>query len=526
MKNNMMKSRLIFLSLMVFGTCKVFSQTTVPVDIVMLSELTFSKNPTIKRNVLNITNAEAHLQIQKSTFDYQLISDLSLNRNAFNLFEVDPRNEYINDKLKSKNLGVYMGFQKKFRSGLSASLSSDYSMESNNFPFDSFNQNVGSYQEDHKVLSSFSLTQPLLRGRGKQVTTALEKASYLKLESTKENTEFANSFELFQTGSVYWQYLAAYKNLKIFQENEARVRRVYKVTQELVKADKKPASDLVQVQADLANQERQTKVAEQTLFGTRLDLGRAIGLSEVDSKQLGNPLDEFPSIIESGYVANLDRAEFLELAQNNREDISASKKSQEALEFQLKLAKDNRKSKLDLIGFVNYGGMNMGNGIDRALSSFSRNEGRSLGFGFTLKFSLPINNNLAKGSYIQTQVALEDQRISNENLQRNININVSVALNNLDNSVLILEKALASLNFYQEVYNNEQEKFKNGLSILLNLIQFQERLTYAQLEYLQAHQQFASAIIKLRYETGTLLVSKNKDGAKEINRKLFYTIPK
>jgi len=520
-----MKNRFVFFSLIIFGTCNVFSQTTVPVDIVMLSELTFSKNPTIKRNVLNITNAEAHLQIQKSTFDYQLISGLSLNRNALNLFEVDPRNEFLDDKLKSESTGASIGLQRKFRSGLSASLSTDYSMENNNFPFNSFNQNVGAYIEEHKVSSSFSITQPLLRGRGKQVTTALEKASFLNLESTNENTEHANSFELFQTGATYWQYVAAYKNKKIFKENEARVRRVLEITQELVKADKKPAGDLVQIQADLANQERQTRVAEQTLFNAKLNLGRAVGLSEVESKLLGNPLDEFPSIIESGYIAYLDRAKFLELAKINREDIAASKKSQNALEFQLRLANDKRKPQLDLTGFVNYGGMNMGNGMDRALSTFSHNEGRSIGFGLRLNFSLPINNRLAKGSYIQTQVALEDQQISNENLQRNINLNVSIALNNLDNSVLILEKALESLNFYQEVYNNEQEKFKNGLTILLNLIQFQERLTYAQLEYLQAHQQFASAIIKLRYETGTLLVSQKSNGVEGVSKEMFYTIP-
>ncbi len=521
----MMKYRFVFFCLIIFGTCKVFSQTTVPVDIIMLSELTFSKNPTIKRNVLHITNAEALLQIQKSIFDYQLISAVSLNRNALNTFEVDPRNEFLDNKLKSKSTSISMGFQRKFRSGLSAILSTDYSMENNNFPFNSFNQNVGAYMEEHNVSSSFSLTQPLLRGRGKLVTTALEKASFLNLESTSENTKHANSFELFQTGSTYWQYVAAYKRLKIYQENEARVRRVLKVTQELVKADKKPAGDLLQIQADLANQERQTKVAEQTLFNAKLNLGRAVGLSEDESKQLGNPLDEFPKIDESGYVKVFDKAKFLELAQNNREDIAASKKSQSALEFQLRQANDNRKPQLDLTGFVNYGGMNMGNGVDKALSTFSRNEGRSIGFGLKLNFSLPINNRFAKGSYLQTQAALEEQQISNENLQRNINLNVSIALNNLDNSVLILEKALESLVFYQEVYNNEQEKFKNGLSILLNLIQFQERLTYAQLEYLQAHQQFASAIIKLRYETGTLLGRHKSDGVEGVSKEMFYTIP-
>ncbi len=522
-----MTCKFVFLSLLVlFGMCHIYSQTKVPVDIVQLSEATFSKNPAIKRNILNISNAEGSLQIQKSIFDYKLTSGVSLSRNALNLFEADPRNEFIGNRLKSRNTGVSMGLQKIFRSSLIARLNVDYSMAENNFPFNRFNQNVGSYLSDHSVSSRFSLTQPLLRGRGKTIATASEQASSLNLESANNNTEFANSFELFQMGSAYWQYVAAYKSLVIFKKNEARVRRVLEITEELVKADKKPAGDLAQIQADLANQERQTKVAEQTLYTARLNLGRAIGLSEAESKQLGDPLDEFPTIRESGYSNDFDETIFLTIARKNRKDIQASKKIQKALELQLRLAENNKKPQLDLTGFVNYGGMNMGNGLNRALATFSRNEGRSLGYGFDLNFSFPLNNNQARGTYIQNEVALKDQKIANNNLQRNIDLNVSIAFNNLDNSVQVLEKAKEALEFYQKVYHNEQVKFRNGLTILLNLIQFQERLTFAELDYLQAHQQFAIAIINLRYETGTLLKRKDNTTEVKIKRESFYTIPK
>ncbi|MGH1387226.1 TolC family protein [Kordia sp.] len=518
-----MNYRVIFFSFLLVGMYKVHSQTAISVDIVKLSEIMLEENPIIKRNILNINSAEGGLQIQSSAFDYQLISRVSLSRDAINLFEVDPRNDFLNDKLKSRSTGASVGFQKTFRSSLTANLSVDYSMANDNFPFNRFNQDVGAYFEDHSMSTTFSLTQPLLRGRGRRIATALEEASALNLESTNENIVFANSFELLQTGGAYWQYVAAAKSLKIFKENEARVRRVLEITEELVKADKRPAGDVFQVKADLANQERQTKVAEQSLYSAKLNLGRAVGLSEEESKQLGNPLDEFPSILESGYNKDFDKKKYLELAQNNRKDILASKKLQESIELQFSLAENNKKAQLDLTGFVNYGGMNMGNGLDRALATFSRNEGRNIGYGLSLNLTFPINNNRAKGSYIQSEVALQDQQIAIENLQRNIDLNVSIALNNLDNTVEALKKAKESLDFYQEVYNNEQVKFKNGLTILLNLIQFQERLTFAELDYLQAHQQFASAIINLRYETGTLLVDKN--GITGINKELFYTIP-
>lgn len=518
-----MKYRFLFFNLFLFCVCKSYCQTTIPVDIVKLSKITLAKSPIIKRNLLSVTNAEANFQIQKSTFDYQLVSGFSLNRNASNLFEADPRNEFISDQLKLKNSGISIGLQKTLRSSLRASLSIDYINVKDNFPYNRFSQNVGAYFQDHTVSSTFSLTQPILRGRGNKIATALEKASKLNIESTNENAEFSNSFELLQTGSSYWQYVAAYKSLKIFKENEARVRRVLEITQELVKADKRPAGDLAQVLADLANQERQTKVAEQSLYTAKINLGRSIGLNKGDTKQLGDPTDEFPVIEESKYSKNFNETKFLEIAQNNRKDIMASKKIQEALELQFDLAENNKKPQLDLAGFVSYGGMNMGNGLERALATFSQNEGRTIGYGMSLSLTFPVNNNLARGRYIQNEIALRDQKVSNDNLIRNIDLNVSNALNNLRTSVEALVKSKQSFKFYQQVFSNEQVKFKNGLTILLNLIQFQERLTFAELEYLRAHQQFALAILNLRYETGTLLA--HKKGIIRIKKNLFYTIP-
>ncbi|PTX62145.1 outer membrane protein TolC [Kordia periserrulae] len=520
-----MNNKIVLLSLLVFSVCISYGQNTIPADIVTLSELTFGTNPIIKRNILTVSNAEGGLKIQTSAFDYQLTSGLSLTRNNLNPFEADPRSSFLTGDLNSRFTGASVGLQRKFRSSFTVNLSVDYTMMNDNFPLNRFNQDVGAFTQEHIVTSTLSLTQPLLRGRGKKIATALEEASKLNLESVDDNAEFANSFELLQLGTAYWQYVAAYKSLEVFEQNEARVRRVLEITQELVKADKKPAGDLAQIQADLASQERQTKVAEQALYSAKLNLGRVIGISEEESKRLGNPADEFPSIIESGYVNNLNIDDFKEIAQNNRLDIIAAKKTQEAIELQLNLAQNDKQPQLDLTGFVSYGGMNMGNGLDRALATFSRNEGRDVGFGLGLRFSFPVNNNLARGRFIQNEVAFKDQEIANKNLQRNIDLNVSIAMNNLDNSVLILEKALESLEFYQEVFNNEQVKFQNGLTTLLNLILFQERLTFAQLDYLQAQQQFANAIINLRYETGTLLLKKDNSTAVNINRELFYTIP-
>lgn len=99
------------------------------------------------------------------------------------------------------------------------------------------------------------------------------------------------------------------------------------VTKELIKADKKPAGDLAQVNADLANQEKLTALAEQSLFEARVNLGRAIGLSNEESLQLGIPVNDFPTIPESEYRIDLDRTAFIKIAKEKKRRFTGCRKN-------------------------------------------------------------------------------------------------------------------------------------------------------------------------------------------------------
>ncbi|MEL7062872.1 MAG: TolC family protein, partial [Bacteroidota bacterium] len=199
-------------------------------------------------------------------------------------------------------------------------------------------------------------------------------------------------------------------------------------------------------------------------------------------------------------------------------------KSREALEIDFARAQNNLKPRLDLTGSFSYGGVDAGNEIRRAITPLSAIPGRNVQFGLGLNFQFPLNNNAAQADLLRTKTALSDQQVVIDNQIRNIELNISIALNNLNNSVLRLDKAQQTLQFYQEVFEAEQVKFQNGLTTLLNLILFQERLTLAQLDFLTAQQEFAGALVNLRNETGTLLpigaLSKEL-----IDFRSFYQIP-
>ena len=516
----------VFIILIITTFQPLAAQSEIPCDLVELSNKALGINPTLLQNKNQIQIAEGGILVQQGAFNPVFLSGISYEENRSNLLDQDPRNELIaNNLIETQTLDFSLGFQKTFRNGLFSTLSVDYADLSNSFPLNQFNQNVEPFLSNHTFSSTLALTQPLLRGGGIQVATALEKAAVLRSESVRNNYQNESAFQLLQIAVAYWQYTAAFQNWLIYKENEDRVANVLRITKELVKADKKPAGDLVQIQADLANQQRLTNTAFQNFQNAKINLGRAVGLTEPESEALSIPLNTFPEISTSGVDGSLPKNDLLQQALTNRNDLLAFQKEKEALMKQVRLAANNRSPELDLTGFVSYGGTNFGNGIDRAFSAITNKEGSNYTVGVRLNLSLPIRNQTARGNYLQQKTALDNQEIATDNLERNISLNVNIAVTNVENSASILKKAKETLTYSQKVFTNEQIKFKNGLTTLLNLILFQERLTFAQLEYQQAQLQFAIAIVNLRYETGTLYRTDNIIAESGIYPELFTTIP-
>lgn len=519
------KQNIVLIGLILLSVSNAIGQTDIKGSLLNLASLTLDKSPIIKQNDLTIGQAEANYRTQRSIFDYELSSGISLSRNKLTLFDADSRSLIISEKLETNNTGISLGLQKRFRTGLIAAINTEYSSISDNFPFNRFSQEVGPDISDHITSTTFSLTQPLLRGNTRAVTTAFEESAKLAVQSAKENNELNNAFELLQMGNAYWQYVGAYKSLQIFEGNEGRVRNVLDITQELVKADKKPESDLLQIQADLADQERQTTVARQNYYNSKISLGRVIGISEEQSQNIGSPLDSFPSVQRSMFDDKTSLEEMISLSRKNRTDISALENNQKGLDLQLKAARNSRLPQLDLTGFFTYTGEASDGGIEQFFGALGNRPGRNQVAGLSLNFFVPVNNNRAKADFALSEIAVENQQISYDNLVRNIDLNVSIALNNLENSILIVNKAQETLNFYQQVFDNEQIKFQNGLTTVLNLILFQDRLTFAYLEYLRAEQQFAIALLNLRFETGTLIATNDQNIYLPLRKEVFYTIP-
>ncbi|MCI4670056.1 MAG: TolC family protein [Bacteroidia bacterium] len=493
-------------------------------DLRSLVELMIQRSPILVRQGYVVQQSKAERRLAKGLFDFNLTSGVSLIQANDNLFQKDPRFESIGGDLLTHTSNFRLGLDRTFRTGLQSSLSFNYSRVASNLPLDQFGETTPPFLADNISSLSVSLSQPLLRGRGKKNTAATERFTIKMVESESYGQDFVLASEVYRLVVTYWSYLASYQRLQIFKQNEERIKRVFTITQELVNAEKRSQNTLTQIKADLANQQRQTVLAEQAYFQSKLSLGRIIGLSEKESKMIVDPVQDFPDIIDTDYSNELPLEKYLDLAKNLRTDIKSLRSAREALEQNLVRSMNDLKPQVDLIGRASIGGIDQRLGSPRIISPFSQTQGRSSQFEVGLNFSFPVNNNVAQASYLSSKTAVDDQNVNIDNQIRNLNINIDIALNNLHFNATKLERARENLNYSQQVYDAEQIKFKNGLTTLLNLILFQDRLTIAQLDYLNAKQEFTSSIADLRNETGTL-VPFGEQGQYTIDSDYFFKVP-
>lgn len=518
-----MKRNLLFMACLLGIVSVTQGQNTLPADLLSLSRFALDHNFDIRRSELSVENARADLTVEKGAFDFQFNSKLAYEHTGYSLFERDPRNEFLKGKLNTNGWDLTTALQKKFRTSQLFEVGVQYAFDNNNLPFNDFSDPLPRYRGNYIGTLNLSITQPLLRGRGKRITQIPETMAELFIEVTDKEAMHLNSAKLTETVNAYWGYYTAYRALEIYRQNEDRARRVLEMTQELVQADKKPFGDLAQIEADLANQEGMTYRAEQNLYARKMELGRTLGLSEAQSREIGDPEDDYPETGESLSVHKPSIHYFMDLAKENRTDLEAAEIHKTALEEGIYLARDQLRPQLDLGGFGFYGNASQGTGKVFKASSLTSTPGRYWGVGAQLTFSFNLNNRVAKGNLTKSKLAYDDQVLAREDLERNIDLNLKIAYSDFNQSLLILDRAQVALQKYEEAFENEQERFTAGLTTLLNLIIYQERWTNAQLGFIEAQEQYAQAILLLRHETGTLL-SEGPNGV-YLDKEKYYTIP-
>lgn len=367
-----------------------------------------------------------------------------------------------------------------------------------------------------------NITYPLLEGRGAEAVAADERAAREGYQASRLALRATIAETAYQAAQAYWNYVAAQKLLEVARASEQRAAMLVEETTILVKNDERPAADLEQLQANLAGQTAARIQAEQALLEARQRLGLVMGLSTEEIVALALASGEFPRV----KGRTLDRlpktTSFVEVALGRRYELAAAQHRQRSTRILLTAARNELKPRLDLSLGAGYVGLERGSGLRPFLSPFGQ-DADGLNVSVTLSSDLSFRNRSARGLVAQRTAAYQQRLIAGRDLKRTISVNVETAFSALRSSIQQLAKSQKAVQLYRSVVENEKKKFRLGMSTLFDVILAEDRLTGALKGHVQSRLRHAEALVRLRFETGTLLMFKG--GEIVVREKRFTTVP-
>jgi outer membrane protein TolC len=354
---------------------------------------------------------------------------------------------------------------------------------------------------------NFQVLFPLLRGRGRQFTTAPLRLATLDLNGRLAQQRDTAARTVYATVEAYWRYVAAHQRLQQARAELARSTQLNESVSTLIQADRLPASGSHQAQADMASHESGVLFAQQVVLEARQALGDAMALDPLDSLLIGAPGDALPE--PQAASDETDAATLISAAMLQRADLDVSKERIDAAMLEQKTAASQLRSRLDLKVESGYTGLQLGSGpLDYVKSTESRVQGADVQASLT--YTWDHANNDARGHLEETRIDARRAQEADSATRRAIGSEVITALGELHASTAALVEAKRAEDELRQVRTGAQDRLIAAAGVLGDVLTAEDALSSAELATIEARARYALAVARLRYATGTLLGSDPK----------------
>jgi outer membrane protein TolC len=422
---------------------------------------------------------------------------------------------------------------RRLRTGMTVGVATQFNNSLDNFKDKSLDPNFGGSGKPmfFRANATGNITMPLMRGRGIGAT-ANERAAQLSLSAETDRLRHTISEETFRTATAYLNLIGAQESAKSFEESMARQIQIGQLTQRRIAAGDLPAVETARTQARANAVAASLSQARSTVVGARIALAEAMG---VDADTIANaPLAAEGFAMTPKTLPALD-ALFATAAQS-RLDARALGSLRAAAKVLEEGALINAKPRLDLFAkagmgtffdnlqfFYNPDEVNPVFTLLPQDAPFTETSGAvrfSSPIGFyramftrkwrplwnvSLTLDLPFRNNRLRGAVVQAEAARTRAEVQERDLLRVIRENVVSEVESLKKEAESIQLGQAALAASQQTVDGAIARFQTGDQTLFDTLLAEEDLTQDRLALVRLWQQYLSDLVRLRFETGTLV---------------------
>jgi outer membrane protein TolC len=357
---------------------------------------------------------------------------------------------------------------------------------------------------------SFQFQQPLLRNfqidairQQVAVSKKVRDLSDIQLDSIVTQT-------LRNVRNAYWDLSYSINNLKAQQESLALSKQSLKDNQKRVEIGTMAPIDIVQAQAEVANNESNVIVAEAAIKQAQ-DALRALIL-DPGSPDVWNVVFE-PTDAPSFDARPIDLDAAVRNALDKRSDVRSAKNALDQSNINIKYY-DNQ-IKPDVNAQVTYGAIGIGGtqqsggfnpftGQTTPLQSVVRGYGSALSdvfsnafpqWTFGLQVGYPLGANTAHANLARVRLEYEQAQAQLKNMEMQVTTQVRTAVRNVQSSQQLVQSARASRELQEKKLEAEEKKLAAGMSSPFFVVQAQRDLSLSRTVEIRAISDYNKALV-------------------------------
>ena len=368
------------------------------------------------------------------------------------------------------------------------------------------------FREEWSGGLTFSLTQPLFRGRGKSSNLARLRIARNTRTASEDQVRLAALNTAAEVVKAYWDLVGAIESVHVREESLANAERLLEISQKRLDIGAAAAIEVLQAKAGVATRQSDLISARSAVADAEDVLKQLLDLREGEafSAQGIAPVDR-PEIVE----ADLDEGASTELALQVRPEIHAAQMDVESADVEVKRAAGDLMPQLDFTASVTQGGRShkvrdVFDSIGQADEAFTGifkglKEENDTSYTLGVVGAVPLGNRAARGAYHRALMALRQARQQLEKVKQEARLRVRMATRGVRTSRVLVASNRQTSNLQQANVAAEEKRLRLGVTTSYRVLEVQEDLTAAQTAEVQARVNLRKALADLSLAEGSLL---------------------
>lgn len=349
-------------------------------------------------------------------------------------------------------------------------------------------ERLSSATPDRTQISSVAISQPLLRGGGLEVNLAPVRIARMREQMNRLGLETSVSGAVTSIIYAYRALLGAQEQVRLAEMSLTRTRELLETNRLLIEAGRMAASDIVQTESGVANQEVAVLGARRQLERSQLELLQLLALDPRTNVVAADTIIATPLRIDFEQV----RAQ----AFDNRMDIIGQRLAVEQARQGLLLAKNNRLWDLSVTASVD-----RREDVDPILGRLEPETDATIG----VRVGVPIGDFGPRRDELAATTAVRTAELRYEDLTQAVETQVRDAVQTVEMAWLQLEAARRARALTARALEIQQEKLKVGRASNFEVLSIQTDLRAADIQELSAGIAYLNALTALDQQIGSTL---------------------